>query len=467
MIDSIPVKQLLRFSPAYFINRVYGYRVDGCHEKILDHLVDEKFGLTLVSRGHGKSRILGGYLTWLVCNNPNLRTILVSDTFTKSVLFLNAIKQTIESSPVIKEFYGDLRGDTWSNDKITIKGRDQIFVEPSILAVGAGSGQIVGMHADKIFVDDLVNYDSSRSELQRTRDREWYKTNLIPVLMSGGSIGIVGTRYAPTDFYQMVIDELKYKTLILPALNENNEPLCAWLIPYENELNGDGEIIKKGLKTIREELGSVIFAMQYNNNVDLANQNNIIQFDYIQYYDSTEYIDNQLYINNNGKQIKIGKIISAVDPAISLKDHADFTAITVIGKGKDDGNLYCLDTVNKHLTFHQQIQEIQRIAMKWQINGTVIEDVGFQKSLIQELKRTSGIKVITVKPARDKLSRLMSVSGFFENKKVHFLKKQNEIINQLLSFTGDGNDHDDLVDSITYALDQMKTSGSGMVVLRL
>jgi len=465
-LDSIPIKQLLKYSPAYFIQKVYGYRVDGCHQEILDHLINEKFGLTLVARGHGKSRIMGGYLTWLVCNNPNLRTILVSDTYTKSVLFLRAIKQTIESSPVIKEFYGDLKGDTWSDNSITIKGRDQIFVEPSILACGSGSGQIVGMHADKIFIDDLVSFDSSRSELQRTRDRDWFKTNLIPVLMSSGSIGIVGTRYHPNDFYQMVIDDLKYKPLILKALNENNEPLCPWLIPYEDKLNNNQEIIQKGLKTIKEEIGSLIFEMQYQNSIDLANQDHIIQYDYIQYYNSVEYIDNQLYINNNGKQIKIKKIISAVDPAISIKDQADFTAITVIGKG-EDGNLYCLDTVNKHLTFHQQIQEIQRIAMKWQVNGTVVENIGFQESLLQELKRTSGIKVIPVKPTRDKVSRLMSVSGFFENKKVHFLKNQNTIVNQLLSFTGDGSDHDDLVDSITYALAQMKTTGSGMLVLRM
>ena len=301
--SEIDVKSLLVHSPAYFINSVYNYRVDGCHQKILDHLIENKFSLVLVARGHGKSRMLGGYLTWLVVNNPNLRTILVSDTYTKSVLFLRAIKQTIESSPIIKEFYGDLRGSTWSDNQITIKGRDQIFVEPSILAVGAGSGQIVGMHADKIFVDDLVSFDSSRSELQRERDKSWFKTNLLPVLMSSGSIGIVGTRYHQQDFYQMVIDDLKYKPLILPALNDKNDPLCEWLVPYKDKLNEDGELIQLGLKTIREQLGSVIFSLQYQNDVSLLNENSIIKPDYIQYFNDIEWKDNKLYVNNMGSSI--------------------------------------------------------------------------------------------------------------------------------------------------------------------
>lgn len=462
----ISVKELLVASPAYFIQKVYNYRVDGCHEKMLDHLVNEQFSLLLVARGHGKSRLVGGYLTWLVCNNPNLRTILVSDTYTKSVLFLKAIKQTIESSPVIKEFYGDLKGSTWSDSSITIKGRDKTFVEPSILAVGAGSGQIVGMHADKIVVDDLVSFDSSRSELQRNRDKSWFKTNLLPVLMSTGSINVIGTRYHPQDFYQMVIDDLKYKPLILPALNEDNDPLCSWLMPYESKINEKGEIIQKGLKQLKEELGLYIWQLQFMNDITLANVDNIIQADMINYYDSLKWEDNLLYVNNKGSNILINKIITGFDPAISEKTNSDFSAFCVFGKGSD-GNLYCLDTVNKHLTFKKQINMVQNLAMKWQVNGSVIEQVGYQEALIQELKRTSGCKIIPVKPTRDKTSRLMSVSGFFESGKVHFLKKQTEVVNQLLTFSPDNNDHDDLVDACVYAIAQFRSTGSGMIVLKM
>jgi predicted phage terminase large subunit-like protein len=450
----IGVKQLLRDSVHYFGHQVFGYKISGHHAKILDHMLESKFNLTLISRGHGKSLMVSVFVTWLLVNNPNIRIIIVSDTDRKATMFLKKIKTIIETSPIIKEHF-------------TLNTRDEVFTEPSCLAVGAGSGQITGMHANRIFIDDAVSFSSSRSQLQKDRDKDWFKTSLIPVLLSSGSISCVGTRYSPDDLYDMIINDLHYNTLIMPAINsDTGEALCEWLFPLNDRLNEDGEVVKKGLNTIKAELGSVIWSLQFMCDVSLVNKNNIIQYNMINYYDSISWEDNQLYINNKGKNIKIKKIITGFDPAISSKETADFSAFCVIGKATD-GNLYCLDTVNKHLTFNKQIEMVQNLAMKWQVNGSVIEQVGYQESLIQELKRTSGCKIIPVKPTRDKTSRLMSVSGFFENGKVHFLKKQTEVVNQLLTFTGDGSNHDDLVDACVYALAQMRTSGSGMLVLRM
>ena len=464
-LNEIEISQLLRQSPHYFIQKVWGFRVDDKHGEMLDHLINERRGLLLCPRGHGKSKINQAFISWYILNNPNKRVILVSDSDNKAQSFLRTIKTVLESSPVIKEFYGDIIGSRWTDHEIEIKGRTEIHSEPSLQCVGAGSGAATGKHCDMLILDDVVSFTSSRSELQRERDKSWFKTTLLPVLMSSGKINVVGTRYHPNDFYDMLLNELHYESLILPAIKDETA-LIPWLVPLNDKLDKKGNIIQEGLLSIRENLGSVIFGMQYNNDVSLANENNIIQFDYIQYYNGIEWKDNKLYVNNNGSSIKIGKIISGVDPAISMNEKADFSAIVVMGKG-EDGNLYCLDTVNKHLTFHKQIQEIQKVAMKWQVTGSVVEQVAFQESLLQELKRTSGINVIPVKPTRDKVSRLMSVSGFFENKKVHFLKGQNTIVNQLLTFTGDGGDHDDLVDACVYSLGQMKTSGSGMLVLRM
>lgn len=461
---TITVKQLLRDSIHYFGKEVFGYRIDGIHGKILDHMLDNKFNLTLVSRGHGKSLMVSIMVAWLIVNDPNKRVIIVSDTDRKATLFLKKIKTIIESSPIIKEHYGDLKDSrNWSDHSITIKGRTEIFAEPSLLAVGAGSGQITGMHADVIFIDDMVSFSSSRSELQRDRDKDWFRTSLIPVLLSSGSISLVGTRYHPNDFYDMVINELKYDTLIMPAINEDGTALCPWLFPLEDILNDNGEIIKKGLKTVREELGSVIWAMQFLNDVSLANENHIIQYDYIQYCDSIYWKDHKLYVDN-GSPIKIEKINLGVDPAISEKDTSDFTAMAVIGRGTDK-NFYVLDVLNKHLTLNSQIEAIGELVNKWQVNQTLVEDIAYQKALIQELKRRTGLKIVPITPTRDKTSRLTMVSGHFESKKVYFKKEMRQAINQLLEFPDGKND--DLVDAIVYALWGFRSSGSGMLVLRM
>jgi predicted phage terminase large subunit-like protein len=463
-LDSISVKDLLKSSPFYFAQKVFNYRVDGAHGKILQHLIDERFGLTLVARGHGKSKLLQAYLTFLAVNNPDIRIILVSDTDTKAVAFLRTIKQTIESSPILKENYPNLIGKQWSDHSIEIAGRSKIMTEPTIMAVGSGSGAATGLHCDYLALDDLVSFDSSRSELQRERTKSWFKTTLLPVLLSTGKISVVGTRYHPQDFYSMIMDELHYKTLILKAIQPDNTALIPWLMPYEDKLNENDELIQKGLKTIREELGNLIFEMQFQNSVELANENHIIQYDYIQYYDSIEWIDNQLYVNIKGSSIKIKKINLGVDPAISEKEAADFTGMCVIGKGSDN-NFYVLDVLNKHLTLNLQINAITEFVNKWQVNQTLIEDVAYQKALIQELKRRTGLKIVPITPTRDKTSRLNMVSGHFESKKVYFKKNMNQIINQLLEFPDGRND--DLVDACVYSLWGFRQAGSGMIVMRI
>ena len=99
MVESfdVSVDQLLRASPYYFIREVFGYRVDGMHGQLIDHLLENKYSLALAPRGHGKSKMVQGIITWKIVNNPNTRVILVSDTDTKAQMFLRTIKATIEN----------------------------------------------------------------------------------------------------------------------------------------------------------------------------------------------------------------------------------------------------------------------------------------------------------------------------------------------------------------------------------
>ena len=464
-LDTISKKQLLRDSPFYFIQKIFGFRVDGVHEKIINHLLLPENNLTLISRGHGKSKMAQGMIAWWICNNPDERILLVSDTDRKATLFLNTIKQVIESSPVIKKFYGDLRGETWTDHAITIKGRSKIQTEPTLMCIGAGSGAATGLHATKIVVDDLVSFDSARSELQRTRTADWYRTTLLPVLVSSGKFCVLGTRYHTRDIYDDLINSLHYNTLLLPAINDKNESLCEWLVPMKDRCDDEGNLLQVGLETIRESLGLLIWELQYQNSTKLLNQHHIIKYDYIQYYDSFYFNeDGKLFVNNNGENILINRVNLGVDPAISEKESADFSGLVAIGRGTDD-NFYVLDSIAKHLTLNGQIEEIQKVVEKWSVSKTLIEDVAYQKALIQELQRRSGLRIKAIKPTRDKSSRLSMVSGRFETKKVFFLKNQKSIINQLLDFP-DGL-HDDLVDACVYSLFGFRSSKGGMVVLRL
>ena len=460
----ISIKDLLFNSPHYFIYKVFGFRVDGMHGRIINHLIDNKYALVLAPRGHGKSKMVQGVITWLIVNNPNTRVIIVSDTDTKAQMFLRTIKAIIENSPIIHEYYGDLKGDRWTDHAITIKGRDQIHTEPSLLSVGAGSGSVTGMHGDFIMIDDIVSYDSSRGEMQRSRIKDWYKTTLLPVLLSSGSIGICGTRYHFHDYYDMIINDLQYPTMILPAINEDGTALCDWLVPLEDRIGINGKVLEKGLLSIKKDLGSVIFALQYANNVDLLKEGNIFHHEWIQYYDKLSFDGAKVSVLRGTSLTEIKKVIIGVDLAISKKESADYTVVTVVGQGEDK-KLYVLDVISGHLSYNQQKSAIRGAVERWNPIQTIIESVAYQAAIIDDLRSEGGLRIKPYKTTTDKVSRAMGMSGYFENGNIFFRKNMENEIDSLLLFP-DGI-HDDFVDSLGFAISGFKQSTGEMVVMEM
>jgi predicted phage terminase large subunit-like protein len=459
IMDDIPtdikISDLLKFSPFYFGRAVFGYRVDGAHEKILSHMMESNNSLILAPRGHGKSLMMSVYITWLLVNNPNIRILLISETDRKAQMFLSKIKAILQHSSIIKEYYGDLVGEKWTDHALTLKTRTEIFAEPSILATGSGSSTVVGTHVNVICCDDLVGFDASRSDIQRDRLLDWYRTSLLPCGLAGVNIIICGTRYHYVDLYQHHIDTFKYDTLILPAINPDGTALIEWLQPLEDTFDSNGNLLVKGLKTIRSDLGEIIFALQYSNDVELLKEGNIIKYNDLRWYDSLYHDENnQVYvIRNDNKKIKIGKIILGNDPAISEKSAADDSAFIVAGMGTDN-NIYILESINKKLSFDKQINMIEHLVERWQPNAVNIEQVAYQAALITELKRRGGLKIHDITPGRDKTSRTMGVTGFFEDHRVHLKKSMQALTDQLILFPDGKND--DLVDACTYSLIGMK-----------
>lgn len=451
-------KDLLFASPYYFIHEIFGYRTDGIHGRMIDFFMDNKNSLVLAPRGHGKSKILQGIITWMIVNDPNKRVILVSDTDTKAQMFLRTIKSTIDNSPVLKEFYGKLQGDRWTDHAITIEGRNEIHTEPSLLSVGAGSGSVTGMHCDELFIDDIVSFDSSRGEMQRARIKDWYRTTLLPVLLSTGGISIAGTRYHYSDFYDLIISELEYPTRIFSAINEDGTALCEWLVPLNNKVSPSGKVLEKGLLSIKKDLGSVIFALQYSNDVSLLKEGNIFQNRYMQYYDGIFFEEGKVFVQRDNFRTEIKKIHIGGDLAISQQDSAAYSAFITVGMGEDH-KLYVLDVVREKLTFSGQKEAILKLVDKWSPASTRLEAVAYQVALVQELQALGGLKIVPIYPTRDKVSRANQITGWFENSNIYFLKNSMvDLVDELLLFP-DGT-FKDQVDALVFAIDGFKKGGS-------
>lgn len=143
------------------------------------------------------------------------------------------------------------------------------------------------------------------------------------------------------------------------------------------------------------------------------------------------------------------KIALGVDLAISEKETADYTAGAVLGRDPA-GNLHVLDVQRIRGSFSQQIEFIKQLAAKWKPAIVAVEDVQYQKVLIQQLAAQTSLNVRGIKPISDKVSRFAPLEARYELGQVYHVRGlPQEFEAELLSFPIGA--HDDMVDSLAYA----------------
>ncbi len=163
---------------------------------------------------HAKSTtITMNYVTYRICEDPNIRVIIVSQTLEMAKKFLRGIKDRLASE---NKNYQKLQIDfgpeggfssgasAWTADAIYISSssRDSGEKDPTVQALGIG-GQIYGSRADLIIFDDTVTGKNAH-EYQKHMDwmqREVYNRISFP----GGLMLLIGTRLAPVDLYGEII----------------------------------------------------------------------------------------------------------------------------------------------------------------------------------------------------------------------------------------------------------------------
>lgn len=414
------------------LGRYLGYQIAPHHKAILSHVTRNKKTLDLAPRGHGKSTV-GTIIfsIWKVLVDPDVRILIVSNTDRQAKAFLREIKFHLESEKITRLF-GELRGDKWTDEEINLATRTRISKEANITALGA-SGAVTTKHFDVIIADDLVDFENARTEGQRAKLKDWFYTSLLPTLEPDGEIHIYGTRYHPFDLYQSLIDSGEYSIQIMRALQPDGSPL--WPERFPAEL----------LNRIKAEMGSIIFNLQYQNDVELAKQGNIFKYEWLQFYSPEELPANL-------------KIYMGVDLAISQKETADYFAVCTIGLDQEN-NIYVLDIYRGRHSFAQQVEIIKTKAQLWNPIRIGVESNAYQQAMAETLK-TNLLPVVEIKTVKDKVTRAQITSALFEAGKVFLKPTMNDFIEELLLFP-DG-EHDDQFDAFDFAVQVSKSSGGGL-----
>lgn len=386
--------------PVAFARLYLGYTPDPWQEKFLRS--QSKRLILNNSRQSGKSTITAILALWEAIYKPKSVIVLDSPSLRQSQElmgkfsgFLSMIDQSVK-----------LDSDT----KLSVR-----FANGSrVIALPGSEKTIRGISAVTLLVLD---------EAARIPD-ELYKSVRPMLAVSGGRLVLLSTPFGPTGFFYEIWEQggsewEKFK------ITANDCP----------------RISKEFLEEEKRSLGSIYFQQEYMCSF-IASSATRVKREWLRYEDRAP----------QNLNVSMG-----VDLAISIKETADWTAVAVIGRDSA-GNLHIIDVQRIRGSFAEQKAFIKQLADKWQPAIIGIEDVQYQRSMVQEISAITSYPVRGIRPDKDKVSRFAPIEARFELGQVFIVRGFAPAFeSELLSFPI--SDHDDMIDALSVswaALDQIR-----------
>jgi phage terminase large subunit-like protein len=198
--------------------------------------------------------------------------------------------------------------------------------EGTFTALGLGS-KVTGGHYDFVVVDDWVTLDNARTEGLREKLEAFWAFTVRGTLEPWARTLGCGTRYHPADWYSTVL-EWKKKGLWqsvhrTPALVVRGNPDASvnYAKPEELESYWPEVFSVARLLEIREEIGGIAFATQYQNETDLM-LGDFFERKWLERFAKWEEL--------SPRDRALARTVMAIDPAIKGGKRNDYTAFCVL-----------------------------------------------------------------------------------------------------------------------------------------
>lgn len=347
---------------------------------------------------HAKSTtITANYVTYRLCQDPNVRIIIISKTKEMAKRFLYQIKNRL-THPRYRELqlaFGPQEGwvataDQWTADQVYLGGeaRDSGEKDPTILALGIG-GQVYGARADLIIMDDCITL-SNAHEFDKQID--WLSQEVLTRLSDEGKLLIVGTRVAPQDLYSELRDGSRwpdgvceYTYFSQPAVLEFAPDPKDWktLWPATNDEKGqlvpkwDGPALYRRRGVIPPRTWAMVYMQQQ------VLEDAVFPAEAV-----------KAAVNGNRKAGVMPKgmpavrpegmdglyVVAGLDPAA-----AGYTAMVVMGVDRASRKRYVLEVVNQAgMTPTAMREAIKTLTERFGVHEWRIEKNAFQTMLTQD-----------------------------------------------------------------------------------
>lgn len=353
----------------------------GFHGEFCSHLEnrENKFKLSLTPRGSLKSSIgTIGHAIQEVVKDPNIRILIASEKFSISTKFLAEIKGHFEKNEKFRSLYGDLVSkDKWTESEIIVNKRTKWRKEPTISCAGIDVTK-VGMHYDRIKVDDPHSDQNTQSQDQIEKVIRWFKL-LFSLLDPGGYLDINGTIWHYGDLYNYIINKerereqagrkKRFTVFKRTAFEGTQDDLLNDRIT-EDKLLWPERLTADFLKDTLIEQGPYIFSCQYLLN-PVDDETAVFKRSWIKTCTKEEVPRNL-------------SVYSTIDP-MRDEEGKDYLSITTCGVD-EAWKIYILDVRRIKADEHETVDEMFRVYKRWHPIKMGIESVAWQKTYYNYVK---------------------------------------------------------------------------------
>ena len=375
---------------------------------------------------------------WLLGRNPSSRIICASYSVDLANKFSRDCRSLMDSP-----FYKRIFPRTRLNPKKATEGEFETTRRGYRFTTSVG-GTLTGRGGDVLIIDDPIKANDANSVVALEGAIDWFRNTALSRLDNPGESFIIVTmqRLHMNDLSGILI-ESGWPKLVLPAIA--TEPMDYVLADREVYHRPVGQLLQpdrdsmEALEEIRREVGSRVFAAQYQQN-PTPPDGNLIKAAWLKRYQVA--LDRTSYRH----------VVLSCDPAGKPGILNDYTAITIAGVVNKE--LHLLHVARGHWSVLQMRDQISALAEQWKPDLVLIEDTSSGMGLIQLLREQTSLSIVGRHPKDDKETRMCRHQGRFEAARVLLPVEAPwlaDFESELLSFPSGR--YDDQVDAFMLSLD--------------
>jgi predicted phage terminase large subunit-like protein len=373
---------------------------------------------------------------WFLGHKPSERVVAVSYSSELSKTHANDFRLVV-NDPLYQAVFPHMRVKRDTDREITTTARGKRYATSL-------EGTLTGLGGNLFIIDDPLKLGDAQSQVIRERSIEWYRSTLVtrPDDKKAASIVVVMQRVHQEDLVGYLLQEGGFEVLNLPAIALQDSTHATGTHSSYRRFAGDilhpEHESADVLMDLKRTMGSMRFSAQYQQ-MPVPAGGMFIKRKWLKSYSASE-------ISFQPRD----RIVMSWDIALSEAQTGDSSAGVVLLNRGD--KFYVLEVAKGQFPFGQLITRILDMSKRYLGSTLLIEESPISLGLIQAL-REKNINVVTVKPTKDKESRVISQSALLEGGSVLFPERAewlDAFIGELLSFPGGR--HDDQVDALVQGL---------------